>query len=159
MVKTTSSSPGVFFSNQGTLTVAGTGGTPAATAVLAIQNVTITPKHDTALARGWGSNLIIAQYQYNFQVDVDIEYIEWDPTVTTNLQQYILNAAAGGTYADTNTPPTFTVVVKWTSSASVIMDVSIANVVFKQFDIDAKYGDMLHVKLTGTGSNVTFTNS
>ncbi|MGA2122781.1 MAG: hypothetical protein ABSG49_12195, partial [Methanoregula sp.] len=80
----TAAAPGTFFSNQGTLTVAGTGGTPAATAVLAIQNVTITPKHDTALARGWGSNLILQQYQYNFQVDVDIEYIEWDPTVASN---------------------------------------------------------------------------
>ena len=47
----TSASPGTFFSNQGTLTVAGTGGTPAAGSVLAIQNVTITPKHDTVLAR------------------------------------------------------------------------------------------------------------
>ena len=155
----TSASPGTFFSNQGTLTVAGTGGTPAAGSVLAIQNVTITPKHDTALARGWGSNLILTQYQYNFQVDIDIEYIQWDPTVSTNLQMYILNAAAGGTYADTNTPPTFTVAVKWTSSTAVIMDVSIANVVFKQFEIDAKYGDMVHCKLTGTGSTVVFTNS
>ena len=155
----TSPAPGTFFSNQGTLTVAGTGGTPAATAVLAIQNVTITPKHDTALARGWGSNLILQQYQYNFQVDVDIEYIEWDPTVASALQMYILNSSAGGTYNDTNTPPTFTVAVKWTNSASVIMDVTISNVVFKQFDIDAKYGDMLHVKLTGTGSTVVFTNS
>jgi len=155
----TAAAPGTFFSNQGTLTIAGTSGTPAATGVLAIQNVTITPKHDTALARGWGSNLILTQYQYNFQVDVDIEFIEWDPTVTTNLQMYILNASAGGTYADTNTAPSFTVAVKWTSSAAVIMDVSITGVVFKQFDIDAKYGDMLHVKLTGTGSNVTFTNT
>lgn len=153
------SGSGVIFANAGALTVAGSSGTPTATTVAAIQNVTITPKHDIAKAHGWGTNLIIKQAQYNFEVDVDIEWIQFDPTVSSWLPMYWLNSAAGGTYADTNTPTEFTVAVKWTNSAGTIMDVSVSGVVFKEFPIDAKFGDWVHVKLTGTGANVVFTNA
>ncbi|CAK0771253.1 hypothetical protein CCP3SC15_420017 [Gammaproteobacteria bacterium] len=152
-------SEGVFFSNQGTLTIAGTGGTPSAYTINAIQNVKIEPHFDIAKAYGWNTVFRIGAAQHTFEVDVSIEWIKWDPTVASWIGAYWMNASAGGTVADTTIPVTFTVVTKFTSSTGVIMNLTVSNVVFKNMPIDAKLGEWVRVNLEGTGSTMTITNA
>jgi hypothetical protein len=151
---------GVYFSNAGTLTVAGSGGTPSATAVSAIQNVKIEPRYEIAKAYGWGSILRQGAAQYNFEVDVSIEWIKWDPTKTTWLGAYFLNyTSPDGTVEDTNTPATFSVVCTFTSATGTLMKLTISDVIFKNMPIDAKMGEWVRVNLEGSGSNIVIANA
>jgi hypothetical protein len=149
---------GVFFSNAGVLTATGGTGT-LNTAFSAIQNVKIEPRFEIAKAYGWGSILRLGAAQYNFEVDVSIEWIKWDPTTTCWIGNYFLNTAGGGTVADTNTPVAFSVVVTYTNSAGTIMTLTVSNVVFKNMPIDAKMGEWVRVNLEGSGSTIAITNS
>ena len=148
---------GVFFSNAGVLTATGGTGT-LNTAFSAIQGVKIEPRYDIAKAYGWGTILRLGAAQYNFEVDVSIEWIKWDPTTTCWIGNYFLNTAGGGTVANTNTPVTFSVVVKWTNDAGTIMTLTVSNVVFKNMPVDAKMGEWVRVSLEGSGSTVAITN-
>ena len=150
---------GVYFSNAGTLTVAGTGGTPTATTVSAIQGVKVEPRFDIAKAYGWGSILRLGAAQYNFEVDISIEWIKWDPTKTTWLGAYWLGAGtANGTVNDTNTPQTYVAVLTYTSDVGTLMKLTVSGIVFKNMPIDAKMGEWVRVSLEGSGSNIVIAN-
>jgi len=151
---------GVYFSNAGTLTVAGTGGTPSATGVLAIQGVKVEPRFDIAKAYGWDSILRQGVAQYNFEVDISIEWIKWDPTKTTWLGAYWLGAGtAGGTVKNTNTPQTYEAVLTYISDVGTKMILTITGIVFKNMPIDAKMGEWVRVSLEGSGSNIVIANA
>lgn len=153
---------GVYFSNAGTLTVAGTGGTPAATEVSAIQGVKVEPRFEIAKAYGWGSILRLGAAQYNFEVDISIEWIKWDPTNTTWLGAYWLGAGTAdgsGSVKDTNTPQTYTAVLTYTSEKGALMKLTVSCIVFKNMPIDAKMGEWVRVSLEGSGRKIVIANA
>jgi hypothetical protein len=149
---------GVFFSNAGVLTVTGGTGT-LNTAFSAIQNVKIEPRFEISKAFGWGSIFRFGAAQYNFEVDVSIEWIKWDPTTSCWIGNYFLNTAGGGTVKNTNTPVSFSVVVSWTNTGGTMMKLEISDVVFKNMPIDAKMGEWVRVNLEGSGANIVISNS
>ena len=153
---------GTFFSNVGVLTATGGTGTMGTTTFSAIQGVKIEPRYDIAKAYGWDSILRQGVAQYNFEVDVSIEWIKWDPTTTCWIGAYWLNTAGGGTVntsATANTPVKFSVIAKWTNDAGTIMTLTVSNVVFKNMPVDAKMGEWVRVSLEGSASTVAITNS
>ena len=150
---------GVYFSNAGVLTLAGSGGTPAATGVSAIQNVTIDTHYEIAKAFGWGSIFRLGAGQYNFEVDVSIEWIKWDPTIACWMGAYVYNASAGGTVADTNTPVLFSCVTTFTSATGTLMKLTVSNIAFKNLKFDAKMGEWVLCNLEGSGSTIVITNA
>ena len=153
----TGAAEGVFFSNAGALTL--TGGSSGAKSVSAIQNVTIDTHYEIAKAYGWGSIFRLGAGQYNFEVDVSIENIKWDPTVTCWFGEYILNTTGGGTVADTNTPVAFSVVTTFTNSTGTLMKLTVSNVVFKNLKFDAKMGEWVRCNLEGSGSTIVIANA
>ena len=151
---------GVYFSNAGTLTIAATTSNPTATAVSAIQGVKVEPRFDIAKAYGWGSILRLGAAQYNFEVDISIEWIKWDPTKTTWLGAYWLGAGtADGTVKNTNTPQTYVAVLTYISDVGTKMILTISGIVFKNMPIDAKMGEWVRVSLEGSGSNIVISNA
>jgi len=151
---------GVYFSNAGTLTIAATTSNPTATAVSAIQGVKVEPRFDIAKAYGWDSILRQGVAQYNFEVDISIEWIKWDPTKTTWLGAYWLGAGtADGSVKDTNTPQTYVAVLTYTSDVGTLMKLTVSGIVFKNMPIDAKMGEWVRVSLEGSGSNIVIANA
>ena len=151
---------GVYFSNAGTLTIAATTSNPTATAVSAIQGVKVEPRFDIAKAYGWDSILRQGVVQYNFEVDISIEWIKWDPTKTTWLGAYWLGAGtADGTVKNTNTPQTYVAVLTYISDVGTKMILTISGIVFKNMPIDAKMGEWVRVSLEGSGSNIVISNA
>lgn len=152
-------SEGVFFANQGTLTVVGTSGTPASGNINAVANITVNQKWAFAKLYAWGSNQRLGVKKFEEDVEVDIEWVKWDPTVASWWPMYIMNASAGGTTSDTNDVVTFTCTFSWTSSTGVIMKISVAEVYFENLPIDAKQNEWMHMKLHGYGKTMTVTNA
>lgn len=152
---------GVFFANQGTLTVVGTTGGPSPAAnINAVANVTVNQKWAFAKLYAWGSNQRLGVKKFEEDVEVDIDWVKWDPTVTTWWAMYIMNSAAGGTTADTNDVVTFTLTFSWTNSAGTIMKVTVSEVYFENLPIaDAKQNEWMHMKLHGYGKTMTVANA
>jgi hypothetical protein len=158
----TAATDALYFANMGTITVAGSGGTPAAKTLAVVQNVKASLKWDEVLAYGWGSNLIQGRAKHQQKVDVEIEYLKFAPKVGEWWPFYIGDSAAGaGTITDTNKVTTFTVTAAFEpldATGTVKILRTITGVSFSEFPLDAKVGDWIRVNMKGTGTTVVDTN-
>lgn len=151
---------GSFFANNGALTVVGAGGTPTVSNINAVWNCKVDTTWSFNELYAWQSIQRLGVAKYEQKVNVSIEWVKWDPTVTTWWPMYILDSSSpSGTVDDTTNVTLFTLTFSWTSSSGVMMKITVNNVYFKNLPIEAKKDDWVHMNLEGVGSSITFANA
>jgi hypothetical protein len=150
----------VYFANMGTITVAGTSGTPTVATLAIAKNVEATIESTIEYARGWGTTLIAGQAKHSVQVSVKIGFLKFLPGVSSWWPEYIFNSAGGGTIADTNVVTTFTVTAQFNplSSANTKLLRTVTQVGFPKFPMKATENQWVQVDLEGIGVNATDSN-
>jgi hypothetical protein len=152
----------LYFANMGVITVAGSGGTPAAKTLAVVKNVKASLKWDEVLAWGWGSIQIQGRAKHQQKVDVEIEYMKYAPKLTEWWPLYIADSATGGgTVTDTNKVTTFTVTAQFEpidATGTVKLLETITGVSFSELPTEAKEGDWIRCNLKGTGTTVVYSN-
>jgi hypothetical protein len=158
----TAAAEDVYFANMGTITVAGTSGSPAVRTIAIAKDIEATFKSDVLKAYGFGSAMIQARAKYNHKVDVKIGWLKFAPKVTEWFPFWITNPTSGdGTVSDTNTVKLFTVVATFNPLTSTNTPIirSVTSVSFPNFPLKATENQWIKVDLEGSGFTMTDANS
>lgn len=139
-----------------TLELAVDGGSPT-TPVAGIRGVTIVPSVEIDRLMTADSGKAEAKHQYDYSVDVGIEYALWDENASV-VQQWL--GGDGGTatsWTDTGNPQEFQLSGTFDSvGGDRTLDVVVSGVTFSEMPIlDGEQNEFLSRDLSGTGDDIT----
>lgn len=138
-----------------TLELAVDGGSPT-TPVAGISGVTVVPSVSIDRLKTADSGKTEAKHQYDYNVDVGIEYALWDREGSV-VEQWLGGAGSSSTsWTDTGQPAEFQLNGSFDSvEGDATMDFTVEGITFEEMPIiDGEQNEFLTRDLSGTGDNI-----
>ena len=155
-----------YFGNNGVISLVVTpygGSAQSSEEIAAVQNIKISMDSEINEMYGMGTTARIAAAKHGVIINVSFEYLK---VKSPDFYKYIIDATGGGLEykedgtGDTTGLASFDIMAAFTSEDGTnTKTLTVSNVVFKSFPLEASVGDWVKVNLEGTGSAIKEVNS